>query len=202
MSTGDYRPPKKTMGNTARRRLIDRLHPAESTAVLGALLEMHPELVPDAAKLARAAIQEVDAEAVAGKVEDAVCILDTEDLGERSRRRCKGYVEPTEAAWELIQEAVAPFLDDLDRLVNLGFGKAAIDMCAGILLGLYRAAGQSADGPLAWAGECPAECACEAVSMLARRSTSGGRDRWSLPQSFLDKTPEWAEMLARVANQG
>ena len=202
MSKGDTHPGKKTRANKARRRLLDRLHPAESVAVLSALLEMHPDLVPDAERLARAAIQEVDVEAVARTVENAVCHLDLDDLGERSGRRRGGYVEPTEAAWELIQEAVAPFLGDLGRMIDLGFRKAAIDMCAGIVLGLYRSAGQSTDGPLAWAEDCPAECACEAISMLARRSTSGGRDRWTLPRSFLGKIPEWAEMVTRVANQG
>lgn len=202
MNKGDTRRRKNTEAKRTRRRLFDRLHPVESAAVLGALIEMHPELAPDAEQLACEAIQDVDAEGVAGSLEDAVCHLDTDDLGERSGRRRGGYVEPTEAAWELIQEAVAPFLDDLERLVDLGFRKAAIDMCAGIVLGLYRAAGQSADGPLAWAEECPAECACEAVSRLARGSATAGNERWQLPRSHLDKTPDWAEMLDRVANQG
>ncbi|MBU2500075.1 hypothetical protein KJ682_01970 [bacterium] len=201
MNKGDTRPRKKTKGKRTRGRLLDRLHPVESASVLGALLEMHPELAPDAEELARAAMQEVDVEAVAATVGDAVCHFDMDDLGERSGRRRRGYVEPTEAAWELIQEAVAPFLNDLERLVDLGFRKAAIDMCTGIVLGLYRAARQSTDGPLAWAEECSAECACEAVSKLARGSASVGHERWSLPRAILDKTPDWAGMLDRVANQ-
>jgi hypothetical protein len=49
-----------------------------------------------------------------------------------------GYVDPSEAADEILDEALQPFLDDLRRRARLGLQPAAADLAVGILLGLYR----------------------------------------------------------------
>ncbi len=77
--------------------------------MLRSLLERHPELVAEADEIAEAAVTEVDADAIAEDVEQAVLGLDIDDLGARAGRKSWGYVEPTEAAWDLLEEAVDPF---------------------------------------------------------------------------------------------
>jgi hypothetical protein len=119
-------------------KVLARLKPGESASVLRSLLERHPDLVAEAEAMASAAVTEVDADAVAEDVEQAVLDLDIDDLGTRAGRKSWGYVEPTEAAWELLGEAVDPFLEEMKRHVELGFEAAAAGMCAGIVLGLYR----------------------------------------------------------------
>jgi hypothetical protein len=46
-----------------------------------------------------------------------------------------GYVEPTEAAWELVEEAVMPFIEDIKRRVEAGQQEAALNTCVGVILG-------------------------------------------------------------------
>jgi hypothetical protein len=53
------------------------------------------------------------------------------------RIRGRGYVHETDAAWEILEEAVEPFLADLRTRAILGLGAAA-DVAAGIVAGLYR----------------------------------------------------------------
>ena len=53
------------------------------------------------------------------------------------RIRGRGYVHETEAAWEILSEAVEPFLADLRRRASLGLD-AAVAVAAGIVAGLYR----------------------------------------------------------------
>lgn len=81
--------------------MVAGLKPAESAVVLRSLLERHPELVAEAGEIARATVSDVDAEAVAEQVERAVVDVDLDDLNSRAGRQSWGYVEPTEAAWEL-----------------------------------------------------------------------------------------------------
>jgi hypothetical protein len=194
---------RRTRGSPASRthkkKVLARLTPDESAIVLRALLERHPELAAEAEDLATATVRRVDADAVADDVAQAVLDLGIEDLGTRAGRHSWGYVEPTEAAWELLGEALDPVLDEMKRHIELGFEDAATATCAGIVLGLYRCRGENSDGVLGWAEDFPAETAGHAVETLARRRTTQQRHSWRLPQAVVDQVPEWAQMIRRCS---
>jgi len=76
--------------------------------VLRALIARHPELAAEAEQLSRAVVTRVDAEAVAAEVEDAVLALELGELNASAGRQRWGYVDPTEAAWELLEETLEP----------------------------------------------------------------------------------------------
>jgi hypothetical protein len=63
--------------------------------------------------------------------------LDLDDLD--AGPRAGGYVEPSEAAWKAIEQAVTPYFHDLERRVKLRHENEATELCKGIVLGLYRA---------------------------------------------------------------
>jgi hypothetical protein len=193
---------KRTVrGRRGWQTVLDRLQPEEAARVLRSLLEGHPQFVPQAEALARAAVGDVDVEAVADEVEQALPDLDLDDLNERAGRTRWGYVEPTEAAWELLGEAVQPFLDEMKRRIALGFEPATVATCEGIVLGLYRSRDEGADRVLGWAEDFPAETAGHAVETLARESAPRRRRGWQLPQRFVDQLPEWADLIARAAGR-
>jgi len=57
----------RSPSRTRKGKLLARLTPAERAEVLRSLLERHPQLVAEAEDIARAAVTDVDAEAVAGR---------------------------------------------------------------------------------------------------------------------------------------
>jgi hypothetical protein len=72
----------------------------------------------------------------------------------------RGYVDETEAAWELVEESIEPFRSDLDRRAAVGLLDAAANLAVGIVAGLYRARDPEMGTVLAYAGEgAPAELA-------------------------------------------
>src|SRR4051794_24983188 len=102
----DRRPRDSSTSSQRKSKVLARLTPDESAGVLRALLERHPELAAEAEELAAATVTDVDAQAVADDVEHAVLCLDIDQLNARAGRTRWGYVEPTEAAWELLGEAI------------------------------------------------------------------------------------------------
>jgi hypothetical protein len=107
---------------------VERLKPEEATAVLRHLLEVHPELAGEAEEIARALLQQVDYEDVAVEIEDQIRALDYEDLNARAGRHEWGYVEPAQAAWEILEEALEPFREDMKRHLELGLETEALEM--------------------------------------------------------------------------
>jgi len=195
----ERRPRGSSTSRTRKGSVLALLKPEEGAGVLRSLLERHPELVAEAEEIARATVTAVDADAVAEEVEQVVLALDIDDLGTRAGRQSWGYVEPSEAAWELLGEAVAPFLEEMKRHIELDFEAAATGTCAGIVLGLYRCRGQGSDRLLGWAEDFPAETAGNAVATLARESTAKHRRTWRLPGAVVDQVPEWADMIGHAS---
>jgi hypothetical protein len=178
------RPRSKARRPRAKHRSLDVLTSDEARAVLQELLLAHPALVPDAEQVANALLSTVSFVAVAESVFQVVQALDLDDLD--AGPQMGGYVEPSEAAWEAVGKALKPYLEDLERRIQLRHEEEAFEICKGIVGGLYRAE-RSASELLEYAEDCPSEIAGQAVDMWRRRR----RDR-RFPREFVKKfTPEW-----------
>lgn len=152
--------------------------------------------------MVRSLLAEVSFESVADEVEHALRSLDLDDLGGRAGRHEGGYTPPTEAAWELLLEAVDPFLANMTRQKDLGMEAEALEICKGVLLGLYCIRDLRGDEVLGWAPDFPAEAAAEAVRTWGARAPTRGAGRSKracLPQEFVDEyIAEWGGLLARA----
>ena len=105
--------------------------------MLRRLLQAHPELQAEANKVAASMFVEVERSEVADEECSALEAVSTADVGARSgRQRGRGYVDPSEAAWELLGAAVEPFVTRLRQLAGGRLREAATEAGAGILLGL------------------------------------------------------------------
>jgi hypothetical protein len=163
---------------------LDLLTGDEALAVLRQLLSSDPDLLAEGRRAANALLATVSFTDVATGVLDALLALDLEDLDAGPRAR--GYVEPSEAAWKAIEEAVTPYFHDLERRVKLRHENEAVELCKGIVLGLYRAEHRGFE-LLEYAEDCPSELAGHAVDIWQRR-----RRNYVLPRTFIEKlTPDW-----------
>ena len=177
------------------QNVLAKLQPGEAAAVLRTLLEQHPGLVPEAEQLTRGLITHVDARTVADEVEHAVLDIDLDDFDARAGRHSRGYTPPTEAANELLLEALEPFLAQMRRHLELGSEGAAIATCQGIVSGLYRCRGKDPDGVLGWAEDFPEQTAWLAVETLAHESAARHGRVWQLPAAFAAQIPDWADLV-------
>lgn len=182
---------------------LARLKGEETVTLLRTLLRKHPELAGEVEALAGSVIGDVSIEDTAQEVEDAVRWLDLDDLNSRAGRHADGYVEPGEAAWELVEEAVMPFIEDITRRVEGGQREAAIATCAGVVRGLRRLHDTEGGEVLKWTPDSPGEMVGLAVGALrkALRGAEGPQNvaapTRGLPNLLREAAPEWADMLER-----
>ena len=142
-------------------------------------------------------------EEVAEVVRCAVTGLGIDSLHDRAGKQPWGYVDPSEAAWEVLGHAIEELLADMKRCMGLGLQGAAGDVCCGIMLGLHEAGESGSDGLLAWAPDFPAETAGHAVETLIRacpaRDRAAARDR--LVEAVEQRVPEWEWIIERATTE-
>jgi hypothetical protein len=125
----------------------------EKAEVLDALIAQDSAVAARAGREGRGVLVAVEIDAVASAVTDALLGLDQEELSHHAGRTRYGYVEPTAAAWSLLEAALQPWLDDITRRAGLGFHGPARQIAHGMLQGLECADdhGGSDDLLLSWA---------------------------------------------------
>ena len=173
-----------------KRSALDALSAAEKAAVLDELLAARPDLRQQAEACAAQLLTGAGRSAVADDVEDALQGLGIEELDTRAGYRPgRGYVHPAEAADEILDEVLQPFLDDLQRRAGFGMRSAAVELAAGIMLGLYNCRHGNSETLLEYSPDYAAERASGVVSDCARLGIE-------LPAvELLDLMPEWSAML-------
>ena len=145
----------------------------------------------------------VSVEGIADVIVAGIGFLGVEDLGGGGGF---DYVAPGEDAAEKMLDVLEPHLKDMDRLVALGLEEAALEVCKGVLLGLYRLEEEEDEGVLAWDPDFPAE----AMGVTLERWIRGGPGRRvpkkledpqrpPFPKDFLDEhVPEWAWRIEEI----
>lgn len=141
---------------------------SEKGVVLDELLSRNPDLLETAEEAARRLLATVDPDAVADDVASALMAHSHEEIGDRAGYHPgQGYVEPTQAAWDILGEAFEVFLADIERLLTLGNKTAARASALGVLGGLRRCEdGPPEDTVLSWAEDFPGEAAGQVVRLL------------------------------------
>lgn len=104
--------------------------------VMRHLLDRHPKLRPEANRFATELIASPSAESVAKETFTRVTSVPLEDFQGRAGKQPWGYVQPSEAAVELLEESLEDLIEDMKRRTKLGLLSAAATVCAGIVMGL------------------------------------------------------------------
>ncbi len=128
-----------------------------------------------------------------------------EEIGSRAGEHSLGYVEPSQAAWDLLEDSLEDIRAGMKRRFEAGMKPATEKICQGILLGLLKDDGEKNenDGALGWAPDFPAEAAAWSLSLLLelypqrQRRAAGNR----IVQAIEEHANDWVEMLGRVVDQ-
>jgi hypothetical protein len=166
------------------------LAPAERAEVFDRLLIAHPELNDEAERIARDLLATASVGQVASEVESALTWISLDALAARAGRvRGRGYVHESEAAWELVDEAITPFRSDLDRRAALGLLDAAASLAVGIIAGVYRARDPEEGTVLAYAGkDIPLEIASDVLDHAEKLGVA-------IPTDAADSSwPRWTDL--------
>jgi hypothetical protein len=165
--------------------IIDQLSPVDALVILKALAREDDQLAIRIAEKATLYLSNVDPEEVALVLYDQLNWLEVEEVWDRAGPKRHGYVDPAEAANEMIEEVIEPFLQELRKYQKLEMRAQANQMCMGLVLGLYRFESESKSTFKDWAADAPAEFA--GVVIDAWKEGSPGRKDVREVKAFVDE---------------
>jgi hypothetical protein len=123
--------------------ILAHLSPEDALAVLRSLAR-DEDLAPRIRQVATAHLQtdaprdEHDVQAIAEEVRRELAQLEIEEAWDRAGPKRHGYVDPGEAADEMMDQVLEPYLGEMRRYQRLGMGQEAAYLCMGLIAGLYR----------------------------------------------------------------
>jgi hypothetical protein len=135
--------------------IIDQLSPEDALVVLKALARDDERLAARIAEITTTHLGTVDPEEVAFGLYEELEFLEVEEVWDRAGPTRHGYVDPGEAADEMVDEVIKPYLEQLKKLQALGMSAQANRMCLGLLLGLHKFEHESTSKFKDWAPDTP-----------------------------------------------
>jgi hypothetical protein len=181
--------------------ILSQLSPDDALAVLRILAE-DATIAARVRKVAVAYVEDSaphgpeDVETIAEDLYFDLEQLEVEEVWDRSGQTRDGYVEPQDAANEMAQEVIEPYLTGITRYQRLGMRQEAMYLCMGILQGLYQFEHQSTSTFREWATDLSLSYAEDAIEQWR----GGGVKRKAVAElrAFIETSlPLWSATLLR-----
>jgi hypothetical protein len=139
------------------KKFVQSLSADEAARVLSDLLESDPTLLRKAHDFAMRVTEDVDADAIMNRVFNGLDSLELDDLSGRAGRTRYGYVDPGDAAWELFEEVLDPFIEEMKKNQKRSLPAVAKAHCIGIIKGIWRYDKESTSDFAGWVEDAPGE---------------------------------------------
>jgi hypothetical protein len=145
------------MNRSEMKKFIQSLSVDEAARVLKDMLDNDAKLLKTVYETAIKIAGDVDTDTIMNKVFNSLDNLDMDDLSGRAGRTRYGYTEPSDAAWELFEEALDPFIYEMKKNHQRGLSVIAKIYCIGIIKGLWEYDRGSSSDLSDWLEDAPGE---------------------------------------------
>ncbi len=171
--------------------IIANLTGDQARSVLGRLVGRKGNIAKAVMHEALQVLNTADIESIGDTVFHSLDCIEVEACWDRSgKQRYGGYVSPDDAAFDLIEETLYPFLQEMRKYINLGFPLQAEAYCRGIILGLYRFVHESHSEFTDWCIDLPGSWA-DSVFDEWKRSKDSEEGIPGMTEFFEHRCPDW-----------
>ncbi len=137
-------------------------------------------------------LTEIDLDEIADEVTAVLDFIDVQDCWDRSGSSRDDYTSPDEAAAEIIEEELQPFVDQVKRYHEMGLPEQETAYCQGVILGLYRYEHESESEFRQWCVDIPAEFGDFVLNEWRKRNPDEARIN-AMQEFIRTRCPEWAK---------
>ncbi len=181
----------ETANDNAGINIFDAISADDAYQILQKLANENPVVAKRIEEIAEVSLRGVDIEDVADDVYYDLNSLEVEDVWDNSGSTRDGYVDPTEYAWEMFEEALEPYMEDIKKYQKLSMSVEAKNCCMGILKGIYKFETESTSEYKDWAVDAPSGL-FEQVLDEWKEGQKSPEDIAEVEEYVEDNFPDWA----------
>ena len=148
---------KNDKAGSKKKDIIGTITPNQAFVILKDLAREDKNTRKRIEQIAIKYLENVDIEEIADDIFYNLDIIEVEELWDRSGTSRFGYVDSTEEAWVMFEEALEHHTDELRRYHDRSMTTQAKQYCMGILKGIYRFQNESESEYKDWAVDAPEE---------------------------------------------
>ena len=137
--------------------IFDAISSDDAFDILRLLAKEDQKIAKRIEQIAMEYLESVDIEDIAFEVYYALDHIEVEEVWDHSGNTRDGYVDPTEMAWQIFEEALEPFREELRKCQRFLLYAEAKKHCLGILEGIYKFEKESSSEYKDWAVDAPRE---------------------------------------------
>ena len=186
----------KRKTNKDNPEILESITGADALQILNAFAQQDEGIRKTIEKTAKEILSEVDADEIATEVKMELEFLQVEDVWDRAGSTRDGYVDPGEAAWEMFEEALRPFREEVEKYKKLSMLKEATFCCQGILKGIYEFDKHSTTQYKEWAVDAPGEYFAYVLDDW-RKLYKGKLPMVSMKGFLETSCPDWVEWAVK-----
>lgn len=172
-------------------KVVQILSSDQALAILHRLVAKGGDIADAIAAEAVALLSEVDCETVANEVYLMLDSIDVQDCWDRSGKHRQGYVHEDEVAYELIQEALRPFDDQIAQYRQSEMEPQELQYTQGVVVGLYRYHKESGSEFKDWCVDLPESFAQEILESWHKRQTKNPEALQAMAVYLEERCPDW-----------
>ncbi len=139
------------------KKVLDKITAEDALTILNILAKEDTVIAGRIERIALEYLSGVDIDDIAESVFFDLDHLAVEDVWDRSGSTRDGYVDPGDMAFQMFEDTLEPYLDELKKYQKLSMRADANNYCKGILKGIYRFGKESTSEYKDWAGDAPGE---------------------------------------------
>ncbi len=147
----------KRKSQPSKSKILEAITPEDAVMILRHLAENDAELAKRMQDVAMELFSSVDVDDIASQVQMELESLNVEDVWDRSGSTSQGYLDPGDASWEMFEETLEPFEEQLNKYKDLSMDTEAKLLCMGMLKGIYDFGNESNTEYKDWAVDAPGE---------------------------------------------
>lgn len=138
-----------------KKDVLDKINGEKALEILRVLAKEDENVAKKIEQTLFGYLREVDVENVASQVYFSLDGIAVEDVWDNSGSTRYGYEDPTEVAWQMFEDELKPFMDELKNYMELSMHNEAKKYCMGMLKGLYKFEKESCSEYSDWAEDAP-----------------------------------------------
>ena len=170
--------------------IIEEIKEKDALKILESLIKNNPKIQKKVEEIFLKELKKIEYESIASDIYFDLELLDVHDLWNNSGKSQYEYIDPHEYAFNMIEEVICPYMEELQRYLNMSMFDESTLYCIGIIMGLCKFDKDSDSEFKEWSEDTANEIAFD-VFLLWKEYDQNNQNKNLIKKILKKEYPKW-----------